>query len=40
MSTGFSRSVEAGDNGSYSLVGLPPGTLGTVTATFDLVLDW
>lgn len=42
--TGFSRSVEAGDSGNYSLVGLPPGTYririeaGGQTTTRDVVL--
>ncbi len=42
--TGFSRSVEASDSGSYSLVGLPPGTYrisveaGGQTSSRDVVL--
>lgn len=42
--TGFSRSVEAGDGGGYSLVGLPPGTYrisvesGGQTSTHDVTL--
>jgi outer membrane receptor protein involved in Fe transport len=44
VATGFSRSVEAGDSGGYSLVGLPPGTYrisvesGGQTATHDVTL--
>jgi outer membrane receptor protein involved in Fe transport len=44
VATGFSRSVEAGGNGGYSLVGLPPGTYrirvesGGQTTTHDVVL--
>ncbi len=44
VATGFSRSVAAGDNGSYSLVGLPPGTYritvesGGETTTHDVIL--
>lgn len=44
VDTGFSRSVAAGDSGSYSLVGLPPGTYrvsveaGGQTTARDVVL--
>lgn len=44
VATGFSRSVEAGGSGGYSLVGLPPGTYrisvesGGQTSTHDVTL--